>query len=71
MVDSGAGKIGNFWQVGFLCNALLVPTSMSWTDLRPTLDFIKEMMSGRTINSQQRRISLWCRIVCHLNQRHF
>ena len=43
MVDSGAGKMGNFWQVGFLCNALLVPTSMSWTDLRPTLDFIKEI----------------------------
>ena len=45
MVDSGAGKMGNFWQVGFLCNALLVPTSMSWTDLRPTLDFIKEIAS--------------------------
>jgi chromosome partitioning protein len=43
MVDSGAGKMANFWQVGFLCNALLVPTSMSWTDLRPTLDFIKEI----------------------------
>ena len=43
MVDSGAGKLGNFWQVGFMCNALLVPTSMSWTDLRPTLDFIKEI----------------------------
>jgi chromosome partitioning protein len=43
IVDTGAGKIGNFWQVGFLCNALLVPTSMSWTDLRPTLDFIKEI----------------------------
>jgi cellulose biosynthesis protein BcsQ len=43
LVDTGAGKIGNFWQVGFLCNAMLVPTSMSWTDLRPTLDFIKEI----------------------------
>ena len=43
MVDTGAGKLGNFWQLAFLCNTLLVPTSMSWADLRPTLDFIKEI----------------------------
>ena len=43
MVDSGAGKLGNFWQMAFLCNTLLVPTSMSWADLRPTIDFIKEI----------------------------
>ena len=43
MVDTGAGKLGNFWQMVFLCNTLLVPTSMSWADLRPTIDFIKEI----------------------------
>jgi chromosome partitioning protein len=43
MVDTGAGKLGNFWQMAFLCNTLLVPTSMSWADLRPTIDFIKEI----------------------------
>jgi cellulose biosynthesis protein BcsQ len=43
MVDTGAGKLGNFWQMAFLCNTLLVPTSMSWVDLRPTIDFIKEI----------------------------
>ena len=43
IVDTGAGKIGNFWQLAFLCNTLLVPTSMSWADLRPTIDFIKEI----------------------------
>src|SRR6056300_1665092 len=43
MVDTGAGKLGNFWQLAFLCDTLLVPTSMSWTDLRPTIDFIKEI----------------------------
>ena len=43
MVDTGAGKLGNFWQMAFLCNTLLVPTSMSWADLRPTTDFIKEI----------------------------
>ena len=26
-----------------MCDTLLVPTSMSWTDLRPTIDFIKEI----------------------------
>ena len=43
MVDTGAGKLGNFWQMASLCNTLLVPTSMSWADLRPTIDFIKEI----------------------------
>jgi cellulose biosynthesis protein BcsQ len=42
-VDTGAGKLGNFWKMAFLCNTLLVPTSMSWADLRPTIDFIKEI----------------------------
>ncbi len=43
IVDTGAGKLGNIWQMAMLCNTLLVPTSMSWTDLRPTIDFIKEI----------------------------
>ena len=43
VVDTGAGKLGNIWQMALLCNTLLVPTSMSWTDLRPTIDFIKEI----------------------------
>ena len=30
-------------QMVMLCDTLLVPTSMSWTDLRPTIDFIKEI----------------------------
>lgn len=42
-VDTGAGKLGNFSQMMMLCNTLLVPTSMSWADLRPTLDFIKNI----------------------------
>ena len=43
IVDTGAGKLGNVWQMAMLCSTVLVPTSMSWTDLRPTLDFIKEV----------------------------
>lgn len=43
IIDTGAGKLGQFWQMVMLCDTLLVPTSMSWTDLRPTLDFITEI----------------------------
>ena len=38
IVDTGAGKLGNVWQMAMLCSTVLVPTSMSWTDLRPTID---------------------------------
>ena len=43
IVDTGAGKLGNVWQMAMLCSTVLVPTSMSWTDLRPTIDFIKDL----------------------------
>ncbi len=43
LVDTGAGKLGRFGQMVMLCHTLVVPTSMSWTDLRPTIDFIKEI----------------------------
>ena len=43
IIDTGAGKLGNIWQMAMLCSTVLVPTSMSWTDLRPTIDFIKEL----------------------------
>lgn len=44
-IDSAAGKIGNVWQVALLCNTMIVPTSLSYTDIRPTIDFIKEIDS--------------------------
>ena len=43
IVDTGAGKLGNVWQMALLCSTVLVPTSMSWVDVRPTIDFIKEL----------------------------
>ncbi|MGC6484149.1 MAG: ParA family protein [Candidatus Puniceispirillales bacterium] len=43
LIDSAAGKIGNVWQVALLCNTIIVPTSLSFTDIRPTLDFIREL----------------------------
>jgi cellulose biosynthesis protein BcsQ len=43
MVDTGAGKVGNLWRIIALSQALIVPTSMSWADLRPTIEFIKDI----------------------------
>ena len=43
LVDTAAGRMGNFTQMLMFCNTLLVPTSMSWADLRPTIDFINTM----------------------------
>ena len=42
-IDSGAGRIGNMWQILSIIDAIIVPTSLSWTDLRPTLEFIHEL----------------------------
>ena len=43
IVDTGAGKVGNLWRMISLSRALIVPTSMSWADLRPTIEFIQEI----------------------------
>ena len=43
IVDTGAGKIGNLWRMISLSQALIVPTSMSWADLRPTIEFINDI----------------------------
>ena len=43
LVDTGAGPIGSFWRMMSLGSALIVPTAMSWADLRPTIEFIKEI----------------------------
>ena len=43
MIDTGAGKIGNVWQLALLCNTIIVPTSLSYTDIRPTIEFINEI----------------------------
>lgn len=40
LIDSAASKIDNLWQVTLLCNTIIVPTSLSFADIRPTLDFI-------------------------------
>lgn len=43
IVDTGAGWPGNVWQIAMMCECIIVPTSLSWADLRPTIEFIREM----------------------------
>lgn len=43
VVDTAAGKIGNIWQVALLCNTMIVPTSLSWTDMQPSIEYVQEI----------------------------
>ena len=43
IVETGAGWPGNVWQIAMMCGYIIVPTSLSWADLRPTIEFIREM----------------------------
>lgn len=48
VLDTAAGKIGNIWQVALLCNTMIVPTSLSWTDMRPSIDYVSEIDSRKS-----------------------
>ena len=67
MVDTGAGKLGNFWQMVFLCNTLLVPTSMSWLICGQQLILSRKLMRERPICDQSRRMLLLSLTECHRN----
>ncbi len=43
VVDTAGGGLGNIWQLVMLSQCVLVPTSLSWADLRPTIDFITDL----------------------------
>jgi len=43
LVDTGAGWPGNVWQLAMMCESIIVPTSLSWADIRPTIEFVKEI----------------------------
>lgn len=43
LIDSGAGRLGNMMQVVKLASVVIVPTSLSWTDLRPTLEYVHDI----------------------------
>lgn len=43
ILDTAAGKPETLHQAIMMCKCLLVPVSLSWTDIRPTADFIREI----------------------------
>ena len=50
VVDTAGGGIGNIWQLVMLSKCVLVPTSLSWSDLRPTVDFVNEFSERKEAN---------------------
>lgn len=51
MVDTAGGALGNIWQLVMLSKCVLVPTSLSWADLRPTIDFVSELNERKEANN--------------------
>lgn len=47
VIDSGAGRPDSIANIAMLSSCMLVPTSLSWADLRPTRDFIIEMQERK------------------------
>ena len=43
MLIQGPGWPGNVWQIAMLCECIIIPTTLSWADLRPTIEFVREM----------------------------
>jgi len=53
VVDTAGGGIGNIWQLVMLSKCVLVPTSLSWSDLRPTVDFVRELSERKEANDMR------------------
>lgn len=51
MVDTAGGALGNIWQLVMLSKCVLVPTSLSWADMRPTIDFVTELSERKEANN--------------------
>ena len=52
MIDSGAGTPDSLFQAIMACRCVLVPVSLSWADIRPTVDFIKLIQERKDQTSQ-------------------
>ena len=50
VVDTAGGGLGNIWQLVMLSKCVLVPTSLSWSDVRPTIDFVNELSERKDAN---------------------
>ena len=53
VVDTAGGGLGNIWQLVMLSKCVLVPTSLSWADLRPTIDFVAELSERKDVNNMR------------------
>lgn len=53
IVDTAGGALGNIWQLVMRSKCVLVPTSLSWSDLRPTLDFVRELSERKEAIAMQ------------------
>ena len=51
VVDTAGGGIDTIWQLVMISKCVLVPTSLSWADLRPTIDFVTELHSRKEANN--------------------
>ena len=47
MIDSGAGSPDSLLQSIMACRCVLVPVSLSWADIRPTVDFISAIQERK------------------------
>ena len=50
IIDTAGGGIDNIWSLVMLSQCVLVPTSLSWADLRPTIDFVTELNERKEVN---------------------
>ena len=47
MVDTPASEVNTIWQILALANAVIVPTSLSWPDLRSTASYVREIQERK------------------------
>lgn len=50
LIDSGAGKPETIMQLAAMAKCVLVPVSVSWTEIRPTQDYIEEIQFFKESN---------------------
>ena len=47
MVDTPASEVNTIWQILALAHAVIVPTSLSWPDLRSTASYVREIQERK------------------------
>ena len=47
LIDTPGGQIANLWKIAMICRVIIIPTSLSGTDLRSTLEFINDLVQRK------------------------